>query len=59
MSEKFWSGDKPTSDDFIKYIENPPQIRPFIKNIKTDRRAYPIDKDNVFTGNDIIISNFL
>ncbi|AWF35703.1 hypothetical protein CSC17_5171 [Klebsiella oxytoca] len=58
-SERFWQGEKPTADDFIKYINSPPQQTPFIEKIKSDSRGYPIDCDNILTGNDVVISNFL
>lgn len=33
-SERFWQGEKPTADNFIKYINSPPQQTPFIEKNK-------------------------
>ncbi|MDU7492292.1 MULTISPECIES: nuclease-related domain-containing protein [Morganellaceae] len=58
-SDKFWLGESPTSSELLTYMENPPQTKLFINKLKYDERYYPIDHENMLTGNDLIISNFL
>lgn len=54
---KLWSGDRPTSIEFINYLNDPIQVKELWQYLKVIPRYHPVNNETGFFTNDVEIDN--